>query len=733
MSLLDEGVFQELVADVFRDYGYTVSVAPGPGDYGADLIIEKDDRKAVVHARKNAGSAGVDAVRDAHFAKHYYGADEAWVVSASGFTSEAVSTADGIGVHLVTGEGVQRLMEECTFEESERVYETAADELAPIDESAPADKPTPVDEPAPADDLTGPQQLVTAAVHDGQLTLAISDKTLFTFSGEERDELIQYHGQERDVVIPSGLGIWWIGSYAFGDPYRDWEESCDLRSGLTMPVCDWKSIRSVVIPEGVVAISFGAFSRCTSLQTVALPSTLKFIGPHAFEGCTSLRYVAFPDSLQEIGSSAFGHCKSLREIRFPQSLESIGGWAFEGCDGLRDLVIQRDQGKLEIGAQAFANSGVTALTMGGNIAMSEGCFQRCLLLESVEIKNPNDDESLFSTKVAGESDCRGLETLPESTFEQCIALKSVDLPTTLQSVGDKAFSYCGKLTDAYLPDGVREIGSRAFCGCSSLSYARIPADVEIIRIETFSYCKMLSGISFSDGLKTIEERAFRKCEWLQKVALPSSVEEVASRAFEDCERLSKVTIEGEGCCGTFYRSAFMGCPVLEESTPINNLPNTATLVNDAAFPEMFDGPAHELRALRFETYDYENPFPHLSGFFIVDSGIQGLNRFSGEAVNSGVVEFWIQLDDGCNLGYFALKGTFSSGEEYFNDGYLKPKSYRYSTDDPTRHGSGSLVGDFSVYLSGCHIVPSPGIDGARAARVEEDYRRGVTPLVDEFW
>lgn len=689
LSRLSAASLVMLLADVFRGYGYAVDVPTWPEDYSTDFVMTKSDSRVLVQARRHTDAAGGDSVRDAQLARRYFGADEAWVVCALGFTESAISAAEEADVHLVTGEGVLRLIE--------ALVEPAADA----------------------------RRLAMSGVEDEHLAPAIPDELIFTVSGDLYKRLDQYHGRERDVVIPADLGIAWIGPYAFSDP----GDHRDLIEGFTQPVCDWKHLRSVVIPEGVEWISFDAFNGCSALESVTLPSTLKRIWSDAFKGCASLREVELPESLQEIGISAFEGCASLRAIRIPTGLEKIGLCAFEGCDSLSELEL-RPQGKLEIGARAFKGSGITRLTMSGNVTLEEGCFQGCKQLESVEILDvPNDDAQTdaLSARV-------GLEVLPASTFEQCTSLDSVELPSTLASVGEKAFAGCERLFSIELPDAVREIGVGAFEGCSLLWSIDLPEGIETIRPGTFASCQSLSRVSLSDGLKTIEERAFSTCKMLGRVELPSSIEEVVPRAFEDCERLSEVTLVGEGCCGTFYRSSFAGCPALDRPAPINNLPDSATLVDDAAFTGMFDGPAHELRALKFDTYRYGDPPRYSWGFLVVDRGVPGLNSLSGEAVDDEGVRFWVELDDGYECGYYAVRSAGQGSEsESIVEGYLEPKGDGQGTSDPSRRELGPIKTGFSVYLSGCHLIPSPGIDSAKAARVEEEYRRRVTPLVDEFW
>ncbi|MBQ9316569.1 MAG: hypothetical protein IJ203_07075 [Atopobiaceae bacterium] len=78
---------------------------------------------------------------------------------------------------------------------------------------------------------------------------------------------------------------------------------------------------------------------------------------------------------------------------------------------------------------------------------------------------------------------------------------------------------------------------------------------------------------------------------------------------------------------------------MDKLAPIDDLPSTATLMNDTVFAQMFDGPSHELRALKFDKYDFGRTPGYLTGFSIVDRGVEGLNHFSSASVDGGNAEF----------------------------------------------------------------------------------------------
>ena len=84
-----------------RAKGYDVELTPYVGDYGADLVLKERGKKIVVQAKRYQSSVGVKAVQEIIPAMNVYGADEAWVVTNSYFTKQALTLAKANRVKMV--------------------------------------------------------------------------------------------------------------------------------------------------------------------------------------------------------------------------------------------------------------------------------------------------------------------------------------------------------------------------------------------------------------------------------------------------------------------------------------------------------------------------------------------------------------------------------------------------------------------------------------------------------
>ena len=231
---------------------------------------------------------------------------------------------------------------------------------------------------------------------------------------------------------------------------QELERTYSIRKG-TKIICDrafvdCKSLRSIVIPDGITSIGYGAFSGCKSLADIVIPDSVSSIEDSAFEGCKSLCSLVIPDSVTSIGEGAFYDCKSLISIVIPDSVTSIGRGAFSGFTSLTNIAIP--DGVTSIGDCAFC-----------------GC------------------ESLSNIVIPD-----SVTSIEDSAFNGCESLNSVVIPDGVTSIGESAFLGCGSLTNIAIPDGVTSIGDCAFLGCGSLTNIAIPDSVTSIGYCAFDGC-----------------------------------------------------------------------------------------------------------------------------------------------------------------------------------------------------------------------------------------------------
>lgn len=98
---MDGVQFEHYLAALFKGMGYKTEVTKASGDYGADLILVKNNEKTVVQAKRYKSNIGIKAVQEISSARLHYQATSAWVVTNSNFTKAAVELAQSNNVRLI--------------------------------------------------------------------------------------------------------------------------------------------------------------------------------------------------------------------------------------------------------------------------------------------------------------------------------------------------------------------------------------------------------------------------------------------------------------------------------------------------------------------------------------------------------------------------------------------------------------------------------------------------------
>ena len=280
-------------------------------------------------------------------------------------------------------------------------------------------------------------------------------------------------------------------------------------------------LKTVVIPANATTIGNSAFEQCASLISIDIPANVETIGTAAFKGCSSLTTVTFEkeSQLKTISGGysnpnyygVFSDCTALTSIKIPASVKTIEEAAFKGCSSLATVTFEK---------------GSQLKTIGGD-SYSSGAFSDCTALTSIEI--PASVETIEAAAFKG---CSSLATV---TFEKGSQLKTIsgDYSTGSTSNYSGVFSDCTALKSIEIPASVETIEAAAFKGCSSLA---------TVTFEKGSQLKTISG-DYSTGSTSNYSGVFSDCTALKSIEIPASVETIEVVAFKGCSSLITVTFE----------------------------------------------------------------------------------------------------------------------------------------------------------------------------------------------
>lgn len=93
--------FEKYLMYYFNQHGYKSELTAKSHDYGADLILKKNNEKIIVQAKRYNRKVGIKAVQEAIGALSYYSASKGIVVTNSLFTNSAIALAKKSGIDLL--------------------------------------------------------------------------------------------------------------------------------------------------------------------------------------------------------------------------------------------------------------------------------------------------------------------------------------------------------------------------------------------------------------------------------------------------------------------------------------------------------------------------------------------------------------------------------------------------------------------------------------------------------
>ncbi len=233
-------------------------------------------------------------------------------------------------------------------------------------------------------------------------------------------------------------------------------------TGIGDSVFSGTAIESITIPSTVKTMSrfvssyvcYSALMGAKNLKTVIFEEGIETIPSYALRAC-SVKEVIIPNSVTAISSWAFYDCAGLTEFIAPTNLKSIGEGAFQGCTGITNIVLNR--GLQSLGNEVFSGTAIESIIIPSTVkTMSR--FVSSYVCYSALMGAKNLKTVIFE---------EGIETIPSYALRAC-SVKEVIIPNSVTAISSWAFYDCAGLTEFIAPTNLKSIGEGAFQGCTNL-------------------------------------------------------------------------------------------------------------------------------------------------------------------------------------------------------------------------------------------------------------------------
>lgn len=287
-------------------------------------------------------------------------------------------------------------------------------------------------------------------------------------------------------------------------------------------------LTSISLPETLVSIEMGSFSKCNKLTKLTIPNSVTTIGnlaiqdnpaleeitfgagietmgTGAFMGDVALKNIEIPSKLQALQSNVFANCLSLTKVNIPANITSVNGGAFQGCLALTDFNVNAaNTNYTDIEGVLYSKDKTTLCVYPGGRSASEYTV-------------PEGVKELGFLAFGQHYISVG------TTLVQDDMLKKVNLPSTLVKLGNSAFQNLVALSSITIPENVNWIGNATFRGCSALTEIVVPDAVTTLDSYAFQSCTALKEIVLGSGLTTVNASVFKADAALKKVTCRAAV------------------------------------------------------------------------------------------------------------------------------------------------------------------------------------------------------------------
>ena len=296
-----------------------------------------------------------------------------------------------------------------------------------------------------------------------------------------------------------------------------------------------RSLTDVELNDSIVSIPQYAFAGCEALANIDL-SNIETVGDYAFIENYALT-AADLSAAKQVGKYAFVYCNALEDVTFCAEGCDLGEGAFSYCESL--TAPENTAALQNIGAYAFAHSGIRAIDLTGALVIDDFAFLK---------------EEMTPFKVTlGEN----LQSLGDNPFAMC-TLEPLRVSNAVEFNG---VQYEGFAESYAISDTVKVENGGLYCkigtGWELIAYAgtettNVKVAADTVRISAYAFAGTdVRMVSLPHTVAAIGHKAFYGCKQLETVLFSSYHAPILEEEFDSSYYESFAHIPGTGDFGTY--------------------------------------------------------------------------------------------------------------------------------------------------------------------------------------
>ncbi len=331
------------------------------------------------------------------------------------------------------------------------------------------------------------------------------------------------------------------------------------------------TVKTISFGKSVKNVNASAFLNCPSLKEISVASDSPYFSSDngILYKNSRKKLVKFPEANEntsfvinenttEIDDFAFYGSQFLKTVTFPQNLFKVGNYAFSDCLALEN--VSMNVNTLEIGDYAFYKSGLKTINLAPTITtigkaafafsdvarinlptsltdIQEGTFYNCESLSEITFGASTTtigDYAFTNIKASKIEFPTNLKEIKSYAFAECKNLKSLSLNSFLSKIGDNAFYNCTAVRTVDIPKSLTTMGKDVFTGCSSLeTFTSISGTPQEFSTE--------NGILYNKNMTTLIH--YPAANISSKYVLPSSLSKIEENALADAKYINEFELQ----------------------------------------------------------------------------------------------------------------------------------------------------------------------------------------------